>query len=149
MSYQQRLFDGYVVETNRGSIGAFDIEEGDADHYRADEVLVMVVTATVSGANFGQTKAGEWVRTNKLTASQVHVASGPERDAIVAMFNLAGDELPFPPHPTSPQDNTRVVAAAVGTHVVSDDDDPGDNFPDDLTYGDSVGDSQDEQVYSS
>lgn len=111
MSYQQRLFDGYTVEAQRGSIGSFDIEEVDTDHYRADQVLVLVVTATVSGASFSATKAGDWVRTNKLTASQVHVVTGEQRDEIVEMFNLAGDELPFPPH------DAAAPAAAVGNPV--------------------------------
>lgn len=103
-SYQQRLFDGFAVARERATIGKWDIEAPDIEHYRADEVLVMVVTATVAGGSYAHDNNGDWIRTNKLVAHQCRVATGVMKDEIVEFYNLAGDELPFPKrsHSASP-----------------------------------------------
>jgi hypothetical protein len=93
--YQQRLFDGFVVEKERATLTAWEIEPDDIEHFRADEVIVMVVTATVAGGSFKHDNNGDWIRTNKLVSHQCRVASGVMKDEIVEFFNLAGDELPF------------------------------------------------------
>lgn len=92
---QQVLFDGFSVEKQKGVVTGFDIEPDDMENYRADDVLVLVMTATVVGGSFKQNASGDWVRTNALKSHQVRVANGVMKDEIVEFFNLAGDELPF------------------------------------------------------
>jgi hypothetical protein len=95
MSVQQRLFDGYSVSHERGAISSFQIEDSDIRHFQADDILVLVVTATVSGGSFKHDTSGDWVRTNKLVAHQVRVADGVMKDEIVEFYNLMGEQLPF------------------------------------------------------
>jgi hypothetical protein len=102
MNTQMRLFDGYTIETEKGRIGTFDIDPDEVGFYRADEVLVLVVTATVAGESTRQTTGGDWLRTNNLKAHIVHVAQGLMRDELIEFYNLTGDELPFPTTPAAP-----------------------------------------------
>jgi hypothetical protein len=95
MSYQQRLFDGYTVSHERGTLSAFTIEDEDIRHFKADDVVVLVVTATVGGAAFKHDVSGDWLRVNKLTAHEVRVAEGVMKEEIVEFYNLAGDQLAF------------------------------------------------------
>ena len=95
MSYQQRLFDGYTVTHERGTLSSFSIEDEDIKHFRADDVVVLVVTATIAGGAYKHDTSGDWVRTNKLVTHEVRVADGVMKDEIVEFYNLAGDQLAF------------------------------------------------------
>jgi hypothetical protein len=134
MTIQQRLFDGYSVPHERGTLGGFEIEDEDVEHYRADDVLVLVVTATVVGGSFKHDSSGDWVRTNKLATHEVRVADGVMKEEIVEFYNLAGDHLPFT-RPGSNGSAARGSSPAGSTHVDPPidlaDDDGIQNDPDD------------------
>jgi hypothetical protein len=150
MNYQQRLFDNYTVSHERGTLSSFSIEDDDIPHFQADDVLVFVVTATVSGASYKHDTSGDWVRTNKLTTHEVRVADGVMKEEIVEFYNLAGDQLPFvrpgaQSAPSSPAagGSTHVqpsVASAGNTESDSDEEDEEDEDEED---------NQDEQDLSS
>jgi hypothetical protein len=138
MTIQQRLFDGYSVPHERGTLGAFEIEDEDVEHFRADDVLVLVVTATVAGGSFKHDSSGDWVRTNKLATHEVRVADGVMKEEIVEFYNLGGDHLQFSngsaARGSSPVASTHVdptaglppVDLADDDGIQNDDDDDGD-----------------------
>lgn len=108
MSYQQRLFDGYTVSHEKGTVSTFQIEDEDIQHFQADGTIVLVLTATIAGGSFKHDTSGDWVRTNKLTTHEVRVATGVMKEEIVEFYNLLGDQLPF----ARPASGTATTGAA-------------------------------------
>lgn len=150
MNVQQRLFDGYTVSRERGALAPFTIEDEDIKHFQADDVLVLVVTATVSGGSYKHDTSGDWVRTNKLTTHEVRVADGVMKEEIVEFYNLAGDQLVFarsgaqrPPSsasgPGGGNGSTHVDAGVASAGNTSDETDEGDE---------DEGEEQDDQDFS-
>lgn len=105
MTQQMRLFDGHPVETFRGRLSAFDIEDEEADSYRTDQMLVLVVACRVDGADFRRTTDGGWLRTNKLPIHAVRVAKAEMRSELIDIFGLPMEEqLTFPGADPGPWD---------------------------------------------
>jgi hypothetical protein len=145
VSYQQRLFDGYTVTHERGTLGSFQIEDEDIKHFQADGTIVLVVTGTVVGGSFKHDPSGDWVRTNKLVTHEVRVASGVMKDEIVEFYNLGGDQLAFGPSNSSSSAG-RSGGAVGSTHVDpsvasggNPDLDDEDDDDQDFSFADSAG----------
>ena len=92
---QERLFDGFVVENERGRIVTFEIDPEDIAHFKADRELTLVVKGVVTGGSFKQTTGGEWLRTSVVTPKAVRVATGTMEEEIVEFYGLSSEELPF------------------------------------------------------
>jgi hypothetical protein len=153
VSYQQRLFDGYTVSHERGTIGSFQIEDEDIRHFRADDVVVLVVTASIAGGSYKHDASGDWVRTNKLTAHQVRVADGVMKEEIVEFYNLAGDQLPFVSsggsgNSGSSGSTTGAPSSSGSTHVDPSVAAAGNTSDDTDEEDEDEEDSQDEQDFS-
>jgi hypothetical protein len=151
VNYQQRLFDNYTVSHERGTLSSFSIEDDDIPHFQADDVLVFVVTATVSGASYKHDTSGDWVRTNKLTTHEVRVADGVMKEEIVEFYNLAGDQLPFvrPGAQSAAQNAPSSPAASGSTHVQPSVASTGNTSDDTDEEDEEEEDTQDEQDFSS
>lgn len=95
MSQQIRLFDGLTVESFRARFGTVDIEDEDAEDFRAEAELVLVIKVSVDGESTKRLPNGEWQRTNSLSVASMRVATGAMRNQLIEYYGLT-DQLVLP-----------------------------------------------------